>query len=89
MLPEPEQLWSVQELCARLRVARSTVYDWVSQGFIPHVRLVGCVRFRPSEIATWIDRQAKPGHSSRVPEGRYEAHKQRRQQRGNVIGVRG
>ena len=68
MLQEPEQLWSVQELCIRLRVARSTVYDWVSVGFIPHVRWSGCVRFRPSEIATWLDQQAKPGRASRVPE---------------------
>jgi excisionase family DNA binding protein len=68
MLQEPEGLWDVPELCGRLRVARSTVYDWVSQGFIPHVKLIGCVRFRPSEISRWLDQQAKPGRSSRVPE---------------------
>jgi excisionase family DNA binding protein len=68
MPQEPESLWDVPELCGRLRVARSTVYDWVSQGFIPHIKLVGSVRFRPSEIATWLDKQAKPGRASRVPE---------------------
>jgi excisionase family DNA binding protein len=52
MPQEPESLWDVPELCGRLRVARSTVYDWVSQGFIPHIKLVGSVRFRPSETAT-------------------------------------
>jgi hypothetical protein len=51
-----------------LRVARSTGYDWVSQGFIPHIKLAGSVRFRPSETATWLDKQAKPGRASRVPE---------------------
>ena len=68
MLQEPESLWDVPQLCGRLMVARSTVYDWVSQGFIPHIKLVGSVRFRPSEITAWLDQQAKPGRSSRVPE---------------------
>jgi len=68
MPQEPEALWDVPELCAKLRVARSTVYDWVHLGFIPHVRLGGCVRFRPSEIGRWLDQQAKPGRTRRVPD---------------------
>ena len=67
MPQESESLWDIPEICSRLRVARSTVYDWVSQGFIPHVKLIGCVRFRPSEISSWLDQQAKPGRSSRIP----------------------
>jgi excisionase family DNA binding protein len=41
MPQEPESLWDVPELCGRLRVARSTVYDWVSQGFIPSYQIGG------------------------------------------------
>jgi excisionase family DNA binding protein len=67
MVREPEPLWDVAELCGQLRVARSTVYDWVHMGFIPHIRMGGCVRFRPSDIAVWIDQQASPGRARRVP----------------------
>lgn len=62
-----EELWDVSELCATLRVARSTVYDWVHAGFVPHVRLGTCVRFRPSDIQAWLDQKAHPGRSTRVP----------------------
>lgn len=65
MPTEVEILWDVWELCARLRVARSTVYDWVHMGYIPHVRLEGCVRFRPSEVAEWVRAQTQPGRSHR------------------------
>jgi excisionase family DNA binding protein len=68
MHQEVESLWDVRELCTRLRVARSTVYDWVHMGYIPHVRLRTCVRFRPSDVAEWVRSQAQPGRASRVPE---------------------
>jgi excisionase family DNA binding protein len=62
---EVEGLWDVKDLCTRLRVARSTVYDWVHMGYIPHVRLGACVRFRPSEVTEWVRAQAQPGRMQR------------------------
>jgi excisionase family DNA binding protein len=63
-----ESLWTVDELCARLKLARSTVYDWTHQQWIPHVKLGGgVIRFRPEEIAAWLTQQAKPGRARRVP----------------------
>ncbi len=62
-----EPLWTVAELSANLKVARSTIYDWVHEGFIPHVKVSGCVRFRPSEVKAWLDQHAQPGRTQRVP----------------------
>lgn len=62
-----EPLWDVKTLCRHLGVARSTVYEWVQIGFIPHVRMGGVVRFRPSDIGAWVNKQASPGRPHRVP----------------------
>jgi excisionase family DNA binding protein len=63
-----EKYWTVVELCDFLQIARSTAYDWVHEGFIPHVKISGCVRFRPSDITAWLEQQARPGRARRVPE---------------------
>jgi excisionase family DNA binding protein len=63
----PEALWDVRQVAERLRVARSTIYDWVITGYIPHVRLGTAVRFRPSDIEAWVQSQANPGRQQRVP----------------------
>ena len=67
MACELEPLWDAREVCARLRVARSTLYEWVNLDFIPHVRIGGCVRFQPSALVQWLNQQAKPGRARRVP----------------------
>ena len=62
-----ESLWGVQELCDRLRVKPSTVYSWVHLGYIPHVRLGSCVRFRPTDVAAWLNHHVRPGRMTREP----------------------
>ena len=69
MPTEIEALWDVRDLCAQLRVGRSTIYDWVHMGYIPYVRIGDCVRFRASDIQEWINQQAKPGRRERIPTG--------------------
>ena len=63
-----EQLLTVAELSAITKIAKSTLYDWVHQEFIPCIKVSGCVRFRASEVKTWLDQHAKPGRRQRVPE---------------------
>jgi excisionase family DNA binding protein len=66
---EVESLWTVNDLCVRLKIARSTVYAWVHEGRLPCVKLVGgIVRFQPSAIRAWVAQQSKPGRVHRVPE---------------------
>jgi excisionase family DNA binding protein len=64
----PEILWTVTELSTVTEIAKPTIYDWVHEGYVPHVKVGGCVRFRPSEVQAWLDRHAKPGRPRRVPE---------------------
>jgi excisionase family DNA binding protein len=61
--PVLEPLWTAAELSATCKIARSTIYSWVQQNFIPHVKLLGCIRFRPSEVKTWLDEHANPGRT--------------------------
>jgi excisionase family DNA binding protein len=66
---ELESLWTVKDLCMRLNIARSTAYQWVHEERLPFVKLAGgAVRFRPSAIAAWVERQSTPGRFHRVPE---------------------
>jgi excisionase family DNA binding protein len=67
-MQEVEALWTVDDLCTILKIARSTAYEWTHQARIPHVKLNGgTVRFRPSEVMEWVNQQRKPGRLSRVP----------------------
>jgi excisionase family DNA binding protein len=65
---QQESLWTVAELSGRTKIAKSTIYEWVQQEYIPHIKVGGCIRFRPSEVMTWLDSHAKPGRTQRVPE---------------------
>jgi excisionase family DNA binding protein len=67
MPTEIESLWDVQELSDKLRVKPSTVYSWVQLGYIPHVRLGSCVRFRPTDVAAWVNQHVQPGRKTREP----------------------
>jgi excisionase family DNA binding protein len=64
----PEPMWTVAELSPVINAAPSTIYGWVHEGFIPHIKIGRCVRFRPSEVMAWLDKHAKPGRTQRVPE---------------------
>jgi excisionase family DNA binding protein len=58
---------TAKQLAAAIQVAESTIYEWVHQGYIPHVRLGRCVRFNLGEVQAWFDQHAKPGRHHRIP----------------------
>jgi excisionase family DNA binding protein len=64
---QQEPLWTVAELSGATKIAKSTIYEWVQEEYIPHIKVGGCIRFRPSEVMTWLDKHAKPGRTRRVP----------------------
>ena len=48
-------LITYQELAARLSVPVNTLYSWVANGKIPHVRLTSrVVRFDDEQITLWL-----------------------------------
>ncbi|MGH1565142.1 helix-turn-helix transcriptional regulator [Mumia sp. DW29H23] len=54
-----EQLWTVAEAAAYLRVAVKTLYQWRCQGIGPtSYRVGGYLGYRPTEVCAWVDAQA-------------------------------
>jgi len=53
------QLLTVREVSDMINVHEKTVYQWISQGKIPHVRINRLVRFDEREIREWKDRGRK------------------------------
>ena len=45
-----DRLYEVDELAAILRVKASTVYTWVRDGKIPHMKLGRLIRFNSKQI---------------------------------------
>ena len=51
-----DRLWNIEEFAKFVGIAVGSAYHLVSQGRVPVVKLSArCIRFRPSEIAAWIE----------------------------------
>jgi len=54
----PEPLISIRELAQLLGTPVQTIYDWRKHGRGPRgYRLGRAVKFRPSEVETWLQQQ--------------------------------
>jgi hypothetical protein len=52
--PDPEdRLWKPDDLVRRWGVCRATIYNWCSNGYLPHRRLGVGLRFDPEETKQW------------------------------------
>ena len=49
-----ENLWTVIETANFLNVSDKTIYDWVHKRQIPFLKVNRLLRFRPSEVAEWL-----------------------------------
>lgn len=58
-----EPLLTVPEAAAVLRISRTGMYRLLASGVLPVVRLVGCVRIRPADLAALIDESTQQTHS--------------------------
>jgi excisionase family DNA binding protein len=64
--PEPtrttgrEQV-TIAELCAELKISRSTFYDWRAKGRAPHCLKLpnGDLRIRRADLDAWLDTRAE------------------------------
>lgn len=56
-----EKLLTIDELAEVLSVKKSTIYQWVHMGLIPHIKVGRLLRFREEDIEKWlISKQVKP-----------------------------
>jgi excisionase family DNA binding protein len=50
-----EIYWKVSEVAAAIQVSEQTIYRYVANGEIPFHKLSRAVRFKPSEIESWME----------------------------------
>jgi len=58
------RLLTYEELAEVLQVSPGTLRNWVSQEFIPFVKVGRVVRFDPETINRWIRKRSNPGRLS-------------------------
>lgn len=54
-----EALLTIADLAAVLKVTEKTVRKYVLENSIPYIKIVGAVRFVPTEIEQWIEGRRK------------------------------
>lgn len=59
-----EQMLTTQELAEVLGFAAGTIVDWAEAGKLPAFKLGGRLRFRLSEVETWLEHQRMNGPSA-------------------------
>lgn len=62
-----DKLLTPQEIADLLGVKKSTIYSWTHQGFIPFVKAGRLLRFRQSEVISWVAKRADKGRENRIP----------------------
>ncbi len=53
-LSQCERLLTAKELAGMLAISPKTIYSYVERNMIPYYRIEANVRFRASDIATWL-----------------------------------
>jgi excisionase family DNA binding protein len=54
--PMDDEIWTIKEVAAYLKLKEKTAYALVAKGKIPGFKVGGSWRFRKSEIDGWINR---------------------------------
>jgi len=54
----PDEIMTIQEVAAYLKIKEKTAYRLVAEGKIPGFKVGGSWRFRRGEIESWIDEQS-------------------------------
>lgn len=56
-----EKLLTIDELAKVLSVKKSTIYQWVHLGLIPHIKVGRLLRFKEGSIQKWLaSREVEP-----------------------------
>lgn len=54
-MPQPDEFYTADELAARFRLARSTLFSWRKAGKGPRsIRVGGRVLYRASDVEEWL-----------------------------------
>lgn len=58
----------VNHLARILSVKPATIYGWVHEGYVPHLKIGRLVRFSLKDIEQWLREKRRKGRTSRLPE---------------------
>ena len=67
-----DEIMTLPELAAYLKIAERTVYLYAQRGIVPGVKLGSAWRFRKADIEAWLDQQRKLTEESTSKRGRKE-----------------
>lgn len=56
-----DKLLTPKQLSDLLQVKLSTVYKWVHYGYVPHIKLGSCIRFKAGRVDDWINKRERKG----------------------------
>jgi excisionase family DNA binding protein len=51
-------LMTIEDLAAYLKVSRRTIYEWLKLNKVPALKIVGQWRFKKDKIDSWMEAQA-------------------------------
>lgn len=60
-----EEIFTIKELAAHLKLAEKTAYRLASDGKLPGFKVGGAWRFRKAEVDSWIKSQEKKAKNER------------------------
>ena len=52
------ELLTIDDLAAYLKVSRRTIYEWLKLNKIPALKIVGQWRFKKEKIDAWMDQHS-------------------------------
>lgn len=58
-------LLTANELSGLLKISKDTVYRWVHEGYLPHLKIGGAVRFKERDIEVWLAKRTNKGRKTR------------------------
>jgi excisionase family DNA binding protein len=54
-----DELLTINELSAFLKIPKSTIYSWCYQKKLPYIKMGGLLRFRKPAIERWLKEQGR------------------------------
>jgi len=64
-MADEEEILTLQELAAYLKIAEKTLYGYAQKGTIPGIKIGAAWRFRKTDIDAWLEERRRLTESSR------------------------
>jgi excisionase family DNA binding protein len=61
MTPDPEPLWTLDDMTRFLHVSRTTLFRMVKKGEVPHVRIGRKIYFVKEAVQRWLEAKQQGG----------------------------